>query len=241
MTTNRRRAPDLSHIETWVFDLDNTLYPAEINLFAQVDQRMGDFIARELNLTFEQARLVQKQYYAEHGTTLTGLMTVHGIEPESFLDYVHDIDVSMIKPSAQLDELLGELKGRKIVFTNGSITHAQRVIAALDIGHQFDEIYDIAAANYVPKHEAQAFEQFVDKAGFEPKSAAMFDDIAKNLQPAHARGVTTIWIRTRRDWGVPREFLKQEQGDKSFVDHEADDLLSFLRIMRHAGQAKRLS
>ena len=229
-------APDLRHVETWIFDLDNTLYPAELNLFAQVDQRMSAFIARTLNLDTKSARRLQKQYSAEHGTTLTGLIERHGIAPEDFLDYVHDIDVSAVKPSAALDACLGELDGRKIVFTNGSVAHAERIVAALDVGHHFDEIFDIAAAGYRPKHEDEAFARFVSRARLQPETAVMFDDVAKNLRPAHARGITTVWIRTQQDWGVPPEFLVKDDSDRSFVDHEADDLLGFLQSMRHRGR-----
>jgi len=233
MTTPDRSIFDLGHVDTWVFDLDNTLYPAEINLFDQVDQRMGEFIARELDLSFEDARRLQKKYYIEYGTTLTGLVSFHGIEPEAFLDYVHDIDVSMIKPSVELDALLAELRGRKIVFTNGSLAHAERVTAALNIGHHFHQIYDIAAADYMPKHEIQAFEKFVERADFEPTTGAMFDDIARNLRPAHALGMKTIWIRTDHKPGWPKTSPDRESDDKSFIDHEADDLLSFLKRLNN--------
>ena len=227
-------APDLRHVETWVFDLDNTLYPAELDLFAQVDQRMGEYISRLLDVPLDDARVLQKRYYAEHGTTLTGLVRLHGIEPAAFLDYVHDIDMSAVKPSAELDRLLAELDGRKIVFTNGSIAHAERVLAALDIGHHFREIYDIAAFGFVPKHEEAAFGKLVAQADFRPRRAAMFDDVARNLRPAHALGMTTVWIRTMRDWSVPKEFLSREEADAaSYIDHEAGDLVGFLRAMRH--------
>jgi len=228
-------AIDLTHIETWVFDLDNTLYPAEVNLFAQVDRRMGEFIARELDLSYDQARIVQKTYYRDHGTTLTGLIKHHGIAPEAFLDYVHDIDVSMIKPSAELDRTLGQLPGRNIVFTNGSLAHAERVIGALDIGHHFEEIYDITVGDFVPKHEPETFSRFVERAAFEPGSAVMFDDIAKNLLPAHTLGMTTVWIRTETDWGAPRDPHAPTMDDHSHVDFEGPNLLEVLRRIRHAG------
>jgi len=226
---------DLTHIETWVFDLDNTLYPAEVNLFAQVDQRMGEFIARELDLSYEQARSIQKTYYREHGTTLTGLIKHHGVAPEDFLDYVHDIDVSMITPSAELDRTLGQLPGRSIVFTNGSLAHAERVIGALDIGHHFHEIYDITVADFVPKHVPETFSRFVAQAAFDPGKAVMFDDIAKNLLPAHLLGMTTVLIRTETDWGAPRDPHAPTMDDHSHVDFEGPNLLEVLRRIRHAG------
>ncbi len=235
MAQSQQDRIDLTAINTWVFDLDNTLYPAEINLFAQVDHRMGEFIARELNVTYAEARVLQKQYYREHGTTLNGLMTEHGMAPEAFLDYVHDIDVSMVKPDAELDRLLGDLPGRRVVFTNGSLAHAERVIQHLDIGHHFDEIYDIAAADFVPKHHPETFDAFIARANFDPTRAAMFDDISQNLIPAHQRGMVTVWIRTETDWGAPRDPYAPVVENHDHVDYEAPNLLGFLSKMKHSG------
>ncbi len=223
---------DFSMIDTWVFDLDNTLYPAEINLFAQVDQRIGQFIAHHLNLTWDDARALQREYYADYGTTLMGLMHVHGIAPEEFLEFVHDIDVSALIPSPELDRLLASLSGRKLVFTNGSEAHAQNVIRAMDLEHHFDEIFDSAAAGYKPKHEASAFDDFVAYYAINPARTIMIDDIAHNLKLAHGLGLTTVWIQTVRDWGVPRPDSTDRHERYPHADYQAPDLVSFLRQIR---------
>ena len=134
-----------------MFDLDNTLYPAACRLFDQVDARIVQFIVEKLALDAKQARVLQKRYFKEHGTTLSGLMKLHDTDPDEYLDYVHDIDRSAIQPSRELDEALGRLDGRKVIFTNGSADHAQKVMSRLEVGHHFDVVFDIAAANYLPK------------------------------------------------------------------------------------------
>ena len=233
MKTRTPETVDLSHIETWVFDLDNTLYSADLNLFAEVDRRMGEFIVQMLDISYDQARRLQKHYYREHGTTLNGLMHTHGMEPEAFLDYVHDIDISKVKPDAELETLLDGLPGRKIVFTNSSLAHSERVMDALNVAHHFEDIFDIAASSYVPKHEPGAFGQLIEKLDFDPGTAVMFDDIAKNLVEAHARGMTTVWVRTDTDWGAPRDPDAPIVESTDHVEHETPDLLSFLKRVWH--------
>lgn len=220
-------SPDLSHVETWVFDLDNTLYPAECNLFAQVDRRMTEFIADFLGLSRDEARRLQKEYFRAHGTTLNGLMAVHGLAPAAFLDYVHDIDVSPVDPCPELDRILHRLPGRKLIYTNGSTAHAERVLARLGVERHFDDIFDIVAAGYVPKPNAAPYAQLVARGCFAPRGAVMFDDIAKNLRAAFDLGMTTVWIRTESAWsGAPGPDEPLEH-----VHHVAEDLLSFLRAL----------
>ena len=151
---------DFGHVEAWVFDLDNTLYPADCNLFAEIDTRMGDFIAERFGVSQEEAQRMRKTYYYQYGTTLAGLMRLHDVCPDAFLDYVHDIDLSVIAPAPDLRDALDALPGRKFVFTNGSRRHAEQVIARLGLDGRFDDLYDIHASEFVPKPERAAYERF---------------------------------------------------------------------------------
>ncbi|MCB9957098.1 MAG: pyrimidine 5'-nucleotidase [Rhodospirillaceae bacterium] len=193
----------LRHVDTWVFDLDNTLYPAACNLFAQVDRRMTAFIAESFGLPPADARALQKQYFRSHGTTLRGLMTEHGVDPTRFLDYVHDIDVTCLPPSPGLDRALAALPGRKVVFTNGSTKHAEGVLARLGVADRFDAIWDIVAGGYVPKPLQETYDRMIDHLGVDPARAVMVEDIAANLVPAHRRGMTTVWVDTGEAWAAP--------------------------------------
>lgn len=208
----------LHHVESWIFDLDNTLYPASCDLFSQVDRRMGEFICRELALDAVAARALQKQYFREHGTTLRGLMTVHGIDPAVFLDYVHDIDLAPVAASRALDDALGRLEGRKLIFTNGSVAHAERILEKIGIARHFDDMVDIVASDYVPKPDPATYDRMVTRFGIEPARAAMVEDIARNLVPARALGMTTVWLRGGNDdWAHPED-------DDDPADHIIDDL-----------------
>lgn len=215
-------APPLAHVEAWVFDLDNTLYPASCNLFAQIDQRMTAFIAGFLGVEPDAARRLQKQYYRDYGTTMRGLMSEHGMDPNDFLDYVHDIDHSPIEASAVLDEALGALDGPKYVFTNGSASHAARVLERRGIARHFDAVFDIAAAEFRPKPDPAVYAWMTAAHGIDPRAAALFDDIPRNLVPAAALGMTTVWVRHETDFGGGE--LDAIDG----VDHVTDDLEAWL-------------
>lgn len=214
----------LDHVETWIFDLDNTLYPAACNLFAQIDVRMTAYICDLLGLDPEEARRLQKAYYHEHGTTLNGLIQVHRADPTPYLDYVHDIDLSAVEPAPELEIRLAALPGRKVVFTNGSLAHAERVLERLGVTHHFEHIFDIVAANYVPKPHADTYAGFVERCGIAPKTAIMFDDLSRNLVAAHDLGMTTVWVRTGSEWS-----RAPEPDDEAHIDYVCDDLLGFLR------------
>ena len=168
----------------WVFDLDNTLYPAECNLFAQVDHRMGEFIARFLGVPYAYARHLQKSYYRQFGTTLSGLMLVHKMDPKPFLDYVHDIDLSVVDAHPDLAAAIEKLPGRKLIYTNGSRRHAERVAGKLGVLHLFEDIFDIVASEYVPKPQAGPYKKFLALHGVDPEKAAMFEDMPHNLAAA---------------------------------------------------------
>ncbi|MEQ9143139.1 MAG: pyrimidine 5'-nucleotidase [Parvibaculaceae bacterium] len=220
--------PSFSHIETWVFDLDNTLYPPECDLFAQVDVRMRDFISDYLQVDPDEARRLQKLYYVEHGTTLSGLMQVHGLKPQAFLDYVHQIDVAHIDPSEALDRALTRLPGRKVIFTNGTVAHADNVTRQLGITHHFDTVYDIVTVDYTPKPHRSAYDRFVSASGIAPDRSAMFEDIARNLEAPHALGMTTVWVRPGEPGPERHQQMSHEGAEGAHVHHTTDDLAEFL-------------
>lgn len=226
--------PDLSHVESWVFDLDNTLYPASSSLFPQIDVRMRRFIADRLHLSLDEAYALQKRYYREFGTTLRGLMLVHGIEPDAFLAFVHDIDCTVLGAAPRLDAALTRLEGRKLIFTNGSERHAENVLARLGLARHFEGIFDIRAANFVPKPQIESYRAMADRHGIDPRGALMVEDLHRNLRPAARLGMTTLWVR--EDGHPDAEVLGGDGDDLSHVHHITDDLAAWLE---RAGQQVR--
>lgn len=224
-------------MNAWVFDLDNTLYPPACDLFAQVDERMTAFIGRYLGVDAVEARRIQKDFYIEHGTTLSGLMAVYGLEPAAFLDFVHDIDVSAVLADAGLGEAIQRLPGRKLIFTNGSLKHAENVARRLGIDHVFDGIFDIVAVQYEPKPRLRAYERFVEASGIDPARAAMFEDIARNLEVPHTLGMTTVWVRPGLTGPERHQQLSHEGWDGPHVHHVTDDLRGFLGEILPPGSA----
>ena len=184
----------LTHIEAWIFDLDNTLYPARADLFAQIDRRMTGYIARLLDLDHEAARRMQKDWFHAHGTTLAGLMAEHGVDPHQFLHEVHDIEMDVLEHDAPLAAAIAQLPGRKLVFTNGDAPYAGRVLERLGLGDSFEAVYDIHAMALRPKPAASAYRGLCDTHGIDPARALFVDDMARNLAPAKAIGMTTVWI-----------------------------------------------
>ena len=214
--------------DVWVFDLDNTLYPAECNLFAQVDQRMGSFIAKELGVSFAQARHLQKAYYKQFGTTLSGLMKVHRMAPEPFLDYVHDIDLTCVPELPDLKVAINRLPGRKLIFTNGSRRHAERVAGKLGVLEEFEDICSIETCEFVPKPEAEAFDRMVRHHGFTAKRAAMFEDMPHNLEAPHILGMTTVLVHSEFYDHPIQKKIKEWREPPQHVHHMTDDLTGFL-------------
>lgn len=188
----------LRDAETWVFDLDNTLYPASCRLFDQVDRNITHFIMGFLELEWDEAHALQKGYFRHHGATMNGLMTLHGADPREFLDFVHDIDLSPVKANPRMDRALARLPGRKVIFTNGSAAHARRVTEALGIGRRFEAIFDIADAGYRPKPNRAVYDEFVAEHGIDPARAVMVEDMARNLAPARDLGMTCVWAKQER-------------------------------------------
>ena len=212
----------------WIFDLDNTLYPAECNLFAEVDRRMGEFIARYLGVPFAHARHLQKTYYRQFGTTLAGLMQVHKLDPAEFLAYVHDIDLSVVAEAPELRAEIAALPGRRLIYTNGSRGHAERVAEKLGVLDLFEDICDIAACDYVPKPEADAFQRMVERHGVAPQEAAMFEDMPMNLAVPHDLGMTTVLVHSSYlDHPVQSE-MKRWSELPDHIHHMTHDLRAFL-------------
>jgi putative hydrolase of the HAD superfamily len=209
----------------WVFDLDNTLYSADNNVFAQVDQRMGQFIAELLDVPFAEARRIQKQYYYRYGTTLSGLMHEHKLHPDRFLDYVHDIDLSHLVAAPDLGRAIEALPGRKFVFTNGSMGHAERVTEKLGLAPLFDGLFDIKAAGYVPKPKQEATS--VPKS-FNALLRPPCEDLPHNLEAPHALGMVTVLVRTTYDDHPCHKDVDSWDRLPNHVHHFTEDLTHFL-------------
>lgn len=226
---------DFTHIETWIFDLDNTLYPSECRLFDQIDARMTEFVMAHLQLPYSEARRLQKDYYVQYGTTLNGLMREHDIAPEAFLDHVHDIDLAPVTPNPKLAERLAALPGKRYVFTNGSVRHAENVMNRLGIADAFDDIFDIAAAEFLPKPHRAAYERFMGRHGFAAPAAAMFEDLPQNLEAPHALGMTTVLVQSPAAWlaDEPAEKRPARPGEThAHVHYAVECLTTFLGELR---------
>src|SRR6195256_4517535 len=226
----------------WIFALDNTLYPADCNLFAQVDQKMGEFIAPFLGVPFVYARHLQKTYYRQLGTTLCGLMKVHRMDPKPFLDYVHDLDLTVVREHPELAAAIDRLPGRKLIFTNGSRGHAERVAGKLGVLQCFEGIFDIADADYVPKPTASCYDHFCRVHGVEASASAMFEDMPHNLEAAHALGMTTVLVRSDTFHDSPvQQAIRAWVEPPAHVHHVTFDLAGFLEGVRPLSAASGTS
>jgi len=216
------------HVDTWVFDLDNTLYPASCRLFDQIDVKMGEFVSRLLNVEYVEAKRRQKELFYKYGTTLRGLMVEHGVTPDGFLDYVHDIDHTPVPPNAALDAALHALPGRKLIFTNGTVAHAEKVMARIGITHHFGDIFDIVHSDFIPKPEMEPYQKFVAATGITPETSAMFEDIARNLEAPHALGMTTVLVVSADNRDAQHLNATTGGAGRPHVHHVTDDLADFL-------------
>jgi putative hydrolase of the HAD superfamily len=223
-----RSVRDFASVATWVFDLDNTLYPHHLNLWQQVDERIRDYIAQFLRVTKEEAFRLQKDYYRRYGTTMRGLMTEHGLQPDAFLEMVHEIDHSPLIPNPALGAAIEKLPGRKLIMTNGTRKHADAVMRRLEIERHFDDVFDIAAADLEPKPLPQVYHRFLKRHGVDPARAAMFEDLARNLEVPYALGMTTVLVVPEGTREVFREDWELQGRDAPHVDHVTDDLAVFL-------------
>lgn len=208
-------AKQFSHVRSWVFDLDNTLYPPSVGLFPQIQNRMTGWVMDRLNLDRAEADALRQTYWARYGTTLSGLMREHDINPLPFLDYVHDIDFSELTPDPELRSRIANLPGRRIVYTNADTAYAHRVLAGRGLDGLFDAVYGVEDAGFLPKPERQAFERIFAMDGLDPSYAAMFEDDPKNLRAPHEMGMKTVYV-------APEPF------EALHIQHHTDDLASFL-------------
>ena len=224
---------DLSHIRTWIFDLDNTLYRADVSFFADIGEKMTHFISRYLTMQPEAARLLQEEYYHDYGATLSGLMDIHGMDPAEFLDYVHDVDLSVLTPNPALRDAIEALPGRKLIFTNGSRGHIQNVAGHLNLLDLFEGGFAIEDADYIPKPKRSAYDTFNKVFEVQPNETIFFEDTIRNLEVPKAMGMTTILVSDEveplddgsiraTDPGTGRRF------DAHYVDHVTNDLAAWL-------------
>lgn len=222
--------PDFRHVEAWIFDLDNTLYPASSDVFAQIDGKMTGFVQDLLGMDRDAARKLQKAYYRDHGTTLNGLMRLHAVDPEAYLAIVHDIDLTVLAPDPHLAAAIARLPGKRYVFTNGCRNHAARVLDRLALAGLFDEVWDIRTVGYRPKPDMQGYRVVLDRSAAMPARAAMFEDAARNLVPAHELGMTTVWLRNGSEWS--KQGPEQPVALAEHIHYEVHDLAQFLHAIR---------
>ena len=212
--------PALHSTRTWIFDLDNTLYPASADLFAHIDRRMTDFVSARVGVARDEAFRLQKRWFHGHGTTLAGLMAEHDVDPHEFLDYVHDIEMDALEHDARVAACIARLPGRWLVFTNGEKPYALKVLDRLGLGESFEAVHDIHAMGLTPKPDPGAYRGLCDAWNVDPATALFADDMARNLRPAKAIGMTTLWV----DNG------SEQAGDaaREFIDYKTRDLAAWL-------------
>jgi putative hydrolase of the HAD superfamily len=215
-------------VKDWIFDLDNTLYPADNGLWPAIEQRITLFLIAHSGLDGASARALQRYYYQRHGTTLRGLIDEDFKGAADFLEFVHDIDRSGLAPNPELALELARLPGRKLIFTNGSRDHALRTVEQLGLEGLFEDAFDIVAAGLTPKPAGAAYDLFFRAHGVDPARAAMFEDIAKNLVVPRTRGMTTVLVTPRPDEIDRRQPHDREAARPADVDFFTDDLASFL-------------
>lgn len=204
------------HINSWVFDLDNTLYDAETHLFTEIGHRMTEFVSKHLQISAEEAALRRNAYYRDHGTTLRGMMLEHDVPPDEFLDYVHNVDITKVPFCQITQEHLACLPGKRVVFTNSSQRFAKKLLKHLRLEDQFDGIFAIEDANYLPKPNIETYHIFLEKHAIDPAASCMFEDMEVNLKPAHDLGMTTVWLHGNAP------------ADHDHVHHKAEKLTDWL-------------
>lgn len=211
----------MENIKNWIFDLDNTLYPHQANLFSQVDHKMGLFIQDMFNIPHADAKLKQKNFFKKHGTTLRGLMSEHGIEPYDYLKFVHDIDFSVLEIDQKLNLAIENLPGEKFIYTNASTDYANVVLSHIGLSGVFKDIFDIHDAEFLPKPDMRSYHKMLDKFAINANQSVMVEDLAGNLNPAAELGMTTVWVPTNTHWS-------DEGHDEQNIHHVAPVLSDWL-------------
>ena len=213
---------ELAKIKYWLFDLDNTLYSGQTKVFDQVDKKMSSFISKKLNVGLEEAKKIQKNYFHKYSTTLTGMIKHHKINADEFLEFVHDVDLGFLKEDKGLENEISKIKGKKIIFTNGSKAHATNVTKKIGIDKLFDGVFDIVESNFIPKPSIEAYKILIEKYKIEPQYCILVEDIARNLKPAYELGMKTVWIKNEEPWAA-------EFSNESFINYRTENLTNFLK------------
>ena len=213
---------ELTKIKYWVFDLDNTLYSGQTKVFEQVDKKMSSYISSKLNVTLDEAKKIQKEYFHKYSTTLSGMMKHHKIDANEFLEFVHDVNLDFLKQDKDLENEITKIIGKKIIFTNGSKAHAANVTKRIGIDKLFDGVFDIVESNFIPKPSMKAYKKLIEKYKIEPQYCIFIEDIARNLKPAHELGMKTVWIKNNEPWAA-------KYSDENFVNYRTANLTNFLK------------
>ena len=213
---------DFESIKYWIFDLDNTLYSGKTRVFEQVDKKMSKYISEKLNISIDEGKKIQKNYFHEYNTTLNGMIKNHKIDANEFLEFVHDIDIDFLKKDLKLIEEFKRLDGKKFIFTNGSKKHALNVTRRIGIEQYFDDIFDIVESDFVPKPALKPYKKLVEKHKIDPNLCVFVEDIARNLKPAYEMGMKTVWIENDEPWA-------SKFSDSDFVNYRTKNLSEFLK------------
>ena len=213
---------ELKEIKYWLFDLDNTLYSGDTKVFDQVDKKMSKFISEKLNVSIDEAKKIQKNYFHEYNTTLNGMIKNHEIDADEFLEFVHDVDLDFLKADKPLKQEIASLNGKKFIFTNGSKAHAANVTKRIGIEKLFDGVFDIVESEFIPKPSIEPYKKIIEKYKIEPQYSIFIEDIARNLKPAHELGMKTVWIKNNEPWAA-------EFSDSDFINYKTDNLAKFLK------------
>ena len=217
--------------QNWIFDLDNTIYDINLGLFKKISNRITDFIMSKYSLDIDQAKKIQKEYYLKYGLTLRGLIVEKKLEPEEFLDYVHDVEHPELKKNDQLISKIRILEGKKIIFTNATSKHAKKILNILELEHDFDQIIDIKDLEYIPKPDKRSYKKLLECLNLNKENldkTIFFEDTIKNLIPAKELGITTVWMKNSIN---EKDFMK----NCNFIDYSFNNLNEFLDTIKMRG------
>ena len=213
---------ELTNIKYWIFDLDNTLYSGDTKVFDQVDKKMSKFISDKLNVSIDEAKKIQKNYFHEYNTTLNGMIKNHEIDADEFLEFVHDVNLDFLKADKPLEKEISNLNGKKFIFTNGSKAHVANVTKRIGIEKLFDGVFDIVESEFIPKPSIEPYKKIIEKYKIDPQYSIFIEDIARNLKPAYELGMKTVWIKNDEPWAA-------KFSDSDFINYKTDNLANFLK------------